>query len=102
MKIQRAVFPASSTAVYITGVLPIAKLLPGSWVVDMVRATPELSLAVGGVHDIGTVVPKRAMSDIDPGQPLKVGSSLSRRKNTRKLVVKTCIKILFGYSVGSY
>ena len=80
VKVQVAVFPALSTAVYVTGVSPIAKLLPGSWVVVIVTANPELSLAVGGVHDIGTVVPKIAMPDIDAGQPLKVGSSLSGRK----------------------
>ena len=61
---------------------PIVKVSPGLWL-DVIVTTPELSLAVGGVH-VTTAVdkPSSVVWVTSAGVPIITGSSLSEEKNT--------------------
>ena len=50
-----ALLPDPSVKVYVTGVVPTLKKVPGWWVLSVRVTTPELSVAVGSVQL--TVVP---------------------------------------------
>ena len=55
LKVVVALLPDPSVNVYVTGVVPTLKKLPGEWVLPVRVATPKLSVAVGSVQL--TVVP---------------------------------------------
>ena len=50
LKEQVDIFPAASVAVYVTGVVPKLKTVPGFFVVVSVRVPPQLSDTVGTVQ----------------------------------------------------
>ena len=53
VKAHVAEFPEASVAVYVTSVLPAAKIVPG--VCEDVIVTRQLSFALGGVHETGAL-----------------------------------------------
>ena len=50
LKEQVDIFPAASVAVYVTGVVPMLKIVPGLFVVVRVSVPPQLSDTVGAVQ----------------------------------------------------
>ena len=71
------VFPAGSSAVYVTGLIPRSNSSPGIFVGVKVTL-PELSLAVGGVHDTASLVtPGPTNLSMFPGRLEITGFSLS-------------------------
>ena len=55
LKVLVALLPDPSVKVYVTGVVPTLKKVPGEWVLPVRVTTPELSVAVGSLQL--TVVP---------------------------------------------
>ena len=81
-----AEFPAASTNVYVTRVLPTVKRSPGaSERDDNVGASPELSVAVGGVHVTAVDVEEAgAVSLISLGQPEIMGGVMSPEPDIKR------------------
>ena len=77
LKLQVTVRPAPSVAVYVTGVVPMIKVLPGAGpAVCVMEAPVQLSETVGTVQDTMelSVKPLTLMS---PGQPEITGGRIS-------------------------
>jgi hypothetical protein len=72
LNVQVDVLPAASVAVYLTCVVPIGKMLPGSWVETSV-GTAQLSDAVGGVQLATAWQDPLAVSKILEGHPEIMG-----------------------------
>ena len=51
LKVMLALFPDGSVNVYVTGVVPMGKKDPGALVLWVNEAVPELSVAVGSIHE---------------------------------------------------
>ena len=74
---QNATLPLPSVAVYVTTELPIGKLSPGL-ALDVTVTTPELSEAVGAVHEMRvSAVPDGTCAEMSDGQLEKTGATLS-------------------------
>ena len=75
---------------YITSVLPTGKLSFGERVLDTKFTVPELSVAVGGVHETGTKLEfNGTIRTISSGQLTTTGGSVSSsdwRKTEHELV----------------
>jgi hypothetical protein len=85
VKVQVTVFKAASTAVYVTVVVPMGKIVlldkPG---VIVSVAPGQLSVTVGSIHEI--IAPQTPMSLftlILEGQPLIMGKEASVTKTTK-------------------
>src|SRR5687768_11259149 len=76
LKLQVAVFPEPSMAIYVTSVVPIGKVLPGAFVLVNVERE-QLSEAVGGVQVATASQDPFAVSRTLDGQPVIVGVILS-------------------------
>ena len=85
VKTHSAEFPAKSVKVYVTGVVPTLKKLPGWWLLETVGIPPELSVAVGGIQVTGTDdVPDDTDMVMEFGHPKIIGATLSTA-NTEKI-----------------
>ena len=75
---HRAMLPLGSVNVYTTRVLPSGNVVLDSWVLVMVRAAPELSVAVGSIHSTSAKLAlTSALCVMSLGQFLTSGGTLS-------------------------
>jgi hypothetical protein len=77
LKVRVTVFPAGSVKVYVTGVVPTGKVVPGSKLV-LTLTVPELSVTVGiGQSTTELVVPKGTVIEMSLGKVCTDGGSVS-------------------------
>jgi hypothetical protein len=76
LKEHVVILPNPSVAVYVTAVVPIAKILPGACV-EVRGELPQLSVAVGGVQLAVARQNSFAGTTIFAGQPAMTGAVLS-------------------------
>jgi hypothetical protein len=97
VKVRVTVFPAGSVNVYVTGVEPMGKEVPGSRLVPTVTV-PELSVAVGtGQLTTELVVPKGTVTEMSLGKVWTAGGSVSCSMMTFTLNV--CVTVFPAGSV---
>ena len=93
VKENEAVFPAWSTAVYVTTVSPMRKSTPDLWLVVTVYR-PELSLTSGAVHDtLVWSVPISTIADWSSAVVMKTGGSVSVTNQLLRSMMKLKMKI---------
>ena len=90
LNLHSATFPVLSEAMYRMLCSPAGNLSPACFPnCVMLGMTPELSVAVGGVHVTDTdVVPRSAVLTIFEGQFEKVGPETSWNKTNKKYINK--------------
>ena len=88
LKVDSAVLPDGSTALYVTLVVPMSKHDPGSKLDDTVTS-PELSVALGSVQfTIAKDCPKVENTEISSGRLSSVGASSSATFMHRKRILR--------------